>query len=134
MVGKLIDLRKVIDSRGGLVFVESSRDIDFEIKRIYYIFDLNDEKRGLHAHKELKQVIICVHGSCTILLDDGQEKVEYLLNDPTTGLCIDKPTWREMYNFSDGCVLLVLASEYYVASDYIHHYDEFIEYTKSIKK
>lgn len=130
MPGKLINLRNVIDLRGGLVFVESQKDINFEIKRVYYLYDLKNKKRGQHAHKDLKQIMICVSGACNVLLDDGIERKEYLLDEPSVGLLIDSPMWREMYNFSDNCVLLVLASNYYDSSDYIHYYEEFKDFVK----
>lgn len=116
------------DSRGQLVSVEGKRDFPFEVKRVYYIYDtLPGVRRGFHAHKNLQQILICVHGSCKILLDDGYEKADVLLDKPYEGLYISNDTWREMYDFSEGAVLLVLASEYYDEVDYIRNYDEFLE-------
>ena len=106
---------------------------NFEIKRVYYITDTQrDVVRGHHAHKNLKQVLICVHGSCRIGLDDGTEKTEVLLDKINEGLYIESNMWRTMYDFSEGAVLLVLASELYDEADYIRNYDKFIEYVKGV--
>lgn len=119
------------DDRGQLVAIEQQKDIPFEIKRVYYIYDtLPDVRRGYHAHKNLEQMLICVHGSCKILLDNGKEKETVTLNDPTQGLYITHNIWREMFDFSSDAVLLVLASEYYCEDDYIRSYDDFLEYMK----
>ena len=119
------------DDRGQLIAIEQQIDIPFEIKRVYYIFDtLSNVRRGFHAHKELQQVLICTSGECKILLDDGKEKMTVHLNSPSEGLYISGCIWREMYDFSPGAVLMVLASEHYDESDYIRKYDEFIKYVK----
>jgi len=116
---------------GSLVFLESCRDIPFTVKRVYYIYGVGGNlRRGLHAHKTLQQALICIHGSCKVVLDDGTERVEVVLDDPTEGLHVGNYVWREMYDFSPDAVLLVLASEYYEKEDYIHDYDEFIKYIK----
>lgn len=122
------------DERGRLVAVESINDVPFEIKRVYYITAADkDIRRGYHAHKKLKQVLICPRGSCTILLDDGFEKTNVVLDKPNLGLVIDKVMWREMYNFSDDAVLLVLVSEFYTEDDYIRDYEEFLRYIREEK-
>lgn len=119
------------DTRGMLVAVEQQRDIPFEIKRVYYIYATQpDVRRGLHAHKTLEQVLICVHGSCKILLDDGTEKEIVVLDKSYEGLYVPKGIWREMYNFSPDTVLLVLASALYNEADYIRNYDEFLAFVK----
>ena len=116
------------DSRGQLVAIEQLRDIPFEIKRIYYIYDtLPDVRRGFHAHKKLKQVLVCTSGKCKILLDDGREKKTVMLDKPTEGLLVTGCIWREMYDFSPGAVLMVLASEYYDEADYIRDHDTFLK-------
>lgn len=98
----------------------------FDVKRVYYIFGTQQGvSRGFHAHKNLKQVAVCVTGKCKMVLDDGKKREEVWLDSPTTGLIIEDLTWREMHNFSEDCVLLVLASEHYDESDYIRDYDEF---------
>ena len=114
------------DDRGQLVAIEEMKDLPFDIKRVYYIYDtLTDVVRGHHAHKCVKQVLLCVHGSCKIHLDNGHETAEVLLDKPNEGLYIENDMWREMYDFTPDAVLLVLASEYYDESDYIRNYDEF---------
>jgi dTDP-4-dehydrorhamnose 3,5-epimerase-like enzyme len=90
-------------------------------------------RRGFHAHKCLKQMLICVHGSCKILLDDGSEKQEVLLDKPNKGLIIESNIWREMFDFSEDAVLMVVASELYDESDYIRNYDDFIAYIREEK-
>ena len=120
------------DDRGQLVALEEFKDIPFEIKRVYYIYDTADGvRRGFHAHKELEQILICVHGSCKILLDNGSEKEIVLLDKPHEGLYISNDMWREMYDFSEGAVLLVLASRVYDEADYIRNYDEFLEFVNN---
>jgi len=117
------------DSRGFLIALESGRDIPFEIKRVYYIFDTKEGVvRGKHAHKTLQQVLICVSGSCTIVLDDGKEQSEVLLNKPIIGLYVGPNIWHEMKNFSPDAVLLVLASDWYSEKDYLRNYSEFLAY------
>jgi len=116
------------DERGKLIAIEELKNIPFEIKRIYYIFDVkNNIKRGFHAHKNLQQVAICINGSCKFLIDNGKERIEnIILNSPNKGLFIDKMIWREMYDFSEDCILLVIASDFYDESDYIRDYNEFL--------
>ncbi len=115
------------DARGQLVAAEVGKEIPFEVRRVYYIYDtLADVRRGFHAHKNLEQILICVHGSCVIHLDNGTDTAEVLLDKPYEGLYISNDMWREMYDFSEGAVLLVLASEHYDEADYIRSYDDFI--------
>ncbi|MDY4387932.1 FdtA/QdtA family cupin domain-containing protein [Pectobacterium aroidearum] len=124
---RLIQLQTHGDERGALVALEQDKNIPFEIKRVYYLFKTKEGvRRGFHAHKALKQVAIAVRGSCRFLLDDGTEKVDILLDNPAQGLLIDSCIWREMYDFSDDCVLMVLADQPYDESDYIRNYDEFL--------
>jgi dTDP-4-dehydrorhamnose 3,5-epimerase-like enzyme len=116
-------------NRGSLISLEENKNIPFDIKRVYYIFDTKkDVRRGFHAHKNLKQVLVAVKGGCKILLDDGKNKEDILLDSPDKGLLIKDTVWREMYDFSSDCVLLVFASELYDESDYIKNYDEFIKF------
>lgn len=120
------------DNRGHLVAVENNIDIPFDIKRIYYLYDtVPGFVRGKHSHRKLEQVLVCVAGSCTIHLDDGNEQKDVLLNNPVKGLYIGPNTWREIYNFSEDAVLLVIASELYDESDYIRNYDDFLESIRS---
>lgn len=119
------------DNRGSLIALETFQNIPFDIKRVYYIFDtLSGVSRGFHAHRDLKQILVCVKGSCRILLDDGKHKKSITLDNPQTGLLIEDLVWHEMHDFSEDCVLLVLASEYYDESDYIRDYDNFLELVK----
>lgn len=128
---KIIDLRKISDPRGNLTPIEGGADVPFEIKRIYYLYDVpSGASRGAHAHRELQQLIIAANGSFTITLDDGKNKKAYTLNRPYQGLYIVPGIWRDLDDFSSGAVLLCLASEHYLAEDYIRDYDEFINYKK----
>lgn len=123
----LIKLQSHGDDRGALVALEEQVNIPFQIKRAYYIFDTKPGvKRGFHAHKQLRQLAVVLRGECKFLLDDGKEKREVLLNEPSTGLLIESFVWREMYDFSDDCVLLVLADSLYDESDYVRNYEDFI--------
>ncbi len=117
------------DDRGQLVALEEGVDIPFHIKRVYYMYDTKEGvHRGFHAHKSLEQILVCIHGSCKVLLDNGTEKKVVPLEKPYEGLYIENTMWREMYDFSPDAVLLVLASELYDESDYIRDYDEFLRY------
>ena len=116
------------DERGSLIALEETKNIPFNIKRIYYMF--NTQKgihRGFHAHKELIQVAIPVKGSCKFLLDDGNEKVTITLSNPALGLLIEPMIWHEMYDYSEDCVLMVIASDSYDESDYIRNYQDYIK-------
>ena len=124
---KWIDFPALGDERGSLVALEAEKSVPFLIKRVYYIFGTKaGVSRGFHAHKKLQQVAICITGSCRMILDDGQQRSEVLLNSPNKGLVIGDLVWREMHDFSKDCVLLVLASEHYDESDYIRDYNDFI--------
>ena len=117
------------DDRGQLIAIEQFKDLPFEIKRVYYIYDtLEGVRRGFHAHLNLEQILVCVKGSCKIHLDDGSDTAEVLLDKPDKALYIANNMWREMYDFSPDAVLLVLASEYYDEADYIRDYDKFLEF------
>lgn len=119
------------DERGMLVALEEHNDIPFKIKRVYYMYDTKEGvRRGFHAHKSLEQILICIHGSCKILLDNGFEKKTVSLEKPYEGLYIANDIWREMFDFSPDAVLMVLASELYDESDYIRDYDEFLKFAK----
>lgn len=119
------------DERGQLVALEEGKDIPFEIKRVYYMYDTqNGVRRGFHAHKSLEQILICIHGTCKILLDNGKEKKIVSLEKPYEGLYVANDMWREMYDFSKDAVLMVLASDYYNENDYIRDYDKFLESLK----
>lgn len=124
-------LKTMKDERGKLIALEGWRDLPFEIKRVYYIFDTRpDMPRGGHAHMNLEQMLVCMDGSCEILLDDGKSRESVILNRPDIGLYIGRSMWREMKNFSYGCKLMILASDFYDENEYIRNYNEFL---KSLK-
>lgn len=124
----LIHFKSLSDERGSLLAIEGNKDVPFDIKRVYYIYGTKPNvRRGLHAHINLRQVAICIAGSCTILLDDGSTKQEVALNSPMTGLVIEELVWREIYDFSEDCILMVLANNHYDEKDYIRQYDNFLE-------
>lgn len=128
---KIIDFQKHGDERGMLVALEETKEVPFTIRRVYYMYDTaRNVRRGYHAHKKLEQILICVHGACTIHLDDGQECQEVRLDKPYEGLYIANDVWREMYDFSEDAVLMVLASELYDEDDYIRNYQEYIDYIR----
>lgn len=128
---KLVEFKNLGDERGNLVSFEGNKNIPFEIKRVYCIYATKQNVvRGLHAHKKLKQVAIVLKGSCKFVLDDGLKREEILLDIPTHGLLIDSCTWREMHDFSDDCVLMVLASDIYDEDDYIRDYQNFLQEIK----
>ena len=125
-----IDFQSLGDERGSLVAVEIGMEkaVPFDIKRVYYIYHTaGGVSRGYHAHKKLKQVAICLAGKCRMVLDDGNSREEVWLDSPNKGLVIEDMVWREMHDFSQDCVLLVLASEHYDESDYIRSYEDFIK-------
>ena len=129
---KIINFKTHGDSRGSLVAIEGKKDIPFEIKRVYYVYETQkDAVRGKHSHRKLQQLVFCPSGACDFTLDDGQERHTVRLDNPCKGLLITGNTWREFTNFSSDCVVVVLASEYYDEADYIRNYDEFL---KEIKK
>lgn len=124
---QLVDFQAHGDERGTLVSLESAKNIPFEIKRVYYMFDTqSDVARGFHAHKKLKQAAICISGNCTMLLDDGLRKESVVLSSPKQAVLIDPMVWHEMSDFSENCILLVLADDIYDENDYIRDYDDFI--------
>lgn len=128
MEPKFIDFQEHGDWRGQLVALEENKNIPFSVKRVYFMYDTKaGVVRGKHSHKKLHQVLFCVAGECTIRLDDGRNKVDVRLSQPSRGLLIEPGTWREMYDFTPGAVLMVLASEYYDESDYIRDYELFLK-------
>lgn len=123
----LIEFNHLGDDRGGLISLEQKQNIPFDIKRVYYIFDTKEGvARGFHAHKDLQQVAICVKGSCRFILDNGVQRELVILDKPNIGLFIDSMMWREMHDFSDDCVLMVIANHHYDEVDYIRDYDDFL--------
>jgi len=124
---ELIEFQKHGDNRGALIVLEQQSNIPFDIKRVYYMFGTQkDIRRGYHAHKKLRQVAIPIAGSCKFLLDDGTESVEIKLDNPSKGLMIEPMIWHEMFDYSDNCILLVLADDLYNEDDYIRDYKKFV--------
>jgi WxcM-like, C-terminal len=123
---RLIDLPKIQDSRGNLTFIESSRHLPFDIRRVYYLYDVpGGASRAGHAHKALHQFLIAMSGSFDITLDDGGARKTYHLNRSYYGLYIAPMVWREIDNFSSGSVCMALASEFYDEGDYYREYEDF---------
>lgn len=124
---KIIDLPKVSDPRGNLTFIESDKHIPFNIKRVYYTYDVpGGSDRGAHAHKDLHQLIVAMSGSFDVVLDDGFNKKRFHLNRSYFGLYVCPMLWRELDNFSSGSVCMVLASNFYDESDYYRDYEQFL--------
>ncbi|MCT7612965.1 FdtA/QdtA family cupin domain-containing protein [Aliarcobacter butzleri] len=116
------------DYRGQLIALEANRQIPFDVKRVFYIYGTQEGvPRGNHSHYKTKQFLVAVNGSCKVTLDDGEKKETFDLNRPNLGLFQDAFVWGTMHNFSSDCVLMVLANEYYDASDYITDYDKFLK-------
>lgn len=131
---KIHNLPKIHNRAGNLTVLESLKNVKFDIKRIYYLYDIpGGEERGGHAHKELQQLIIAAGGSFDVVLEDGIERKEFHLDRPYSGLQIVPGIWRELKNFSSGAICLVLASTEYNESDYIRDHEDFIKY-KNEKK
>lgn len=128
---RVIDLPKICDPRGNLSFVEGGRHIPFNIRRVFYIYDVpGGETRGGHAHKKCQTVLIAVAGSVDIRLTDGKKEMVVTLNRSNKGLLIPPGVWDTMHNFTTGTICLALASDFYEEEDYIRDYDEFCEYVK----
>lgn len=123
---KIVNFPKITDARGNLSFVEENRQVPFEIKRVYYLYDVpSGATRGGHAHKALEQVVIALSGSFDVVLDDGSNSQKFFLNRPHYGLYIPPGVWRELENFSSNSVALSLVSQVYDESDYVRDYETF---------
>jgi hypothetical protein len=123
----ILPLNKIHNRAGNITIVEGQKNIPFDVKRIYYLYDIpGGEDRGGHAHKELRQLIVAASGSFDVLLDDGINKKIVTLNRPNYGLIVVPGIWRELMEFSSGAICLVLASEGYSEADYIREYENFI--------
>jgi hypothetical protein len=126
----LINLPKITDPRGNLSFIEGGQHIPFDIKRVYYLYDVpGGSDRGSHAHKNLHQFIVAMSGSFDVVLNDGKEKKRFHLNRSYNGLYVCPMMWRDLDNFSSGAVCMVLASAHYDANDYIRDYSQFLSLT-----
>ena len=124
---KIIEFPKIHDPRGNLTFIENQNHIPFDIKRVYYIYDVpGGSSRAGHAHKKLEQILIAMSGSFNVTIDNGKEKKDFHLNRSYYGLYIPPMLWREIDNFSSGSVCLALASEFYDESDYFREYNSFL--------
>lgn len=117
----------ITDPRGNLLVLEALKNVPFEIKRIYVLLDSKLSK-GFHAHKKLKQMMICLAGQCEVVLDDGERQSKISLNSYSQAILINPVTWREMHHMSEDCVLMVLADQYYDEADYLRTYEEFKNY------
>lgn len=123
----LNDITEITDHRGKLIIAEEGNHIPFDIKRVYCVLDVHDEKpRGFHAHKKLRQFAICIKGSCNFILDDGTERTTVEITNAKQGLLIEPMIWHEMHDFSNDCIMLVMASDLYCESDYIRNYNDFL--------
>lgn len=121
------------DRKGNITVVENNKDIPFEVRRTYYLYDVpGGESRGAHAHKELSQLIVAASGSFMVTLDDGKVKRSFLLNRPYQGLLVVPGIWRDLDDFSSGSVCLVLASHKYDEADYIRDYNEYLNFKNQI--
>lgn len=123
------------DRKGNLSVVENGETLPFDVKRVYYIYDVpGGEERGAHAHKDLSQLIVAASGSFYVTLDDGKCKRTFFLNHPYQGLYVKPGIWRNLDDFSSGAVCMVLASNVYMKEDYIRDYNEFMDFRKEWKK
>lgn len=131
----MIELDKHHSERmGNLSVVQNGETIPFDVKRIYYLYDVpGGESRGAHAHKELEQLIVAASGSFRVTLDDGNVKRSFILNRPYQGLYVKPGIWRDLDDFSSGAVCMVLASEVYLEEDYIRAYEDFLEFRNIYK-
>ena len=121
------------DRKGNLTVVENGKTLPFEVRRVYYIYDVpGGESRGSHAHKSLEQLIVAASGSFTVTLNDGKTKRSFFLNRPYQGLLVKPGMWRDLEDFSSGAVCMVLASEVYKKDDYIRDYQEFIKFREAL--
>ena len=135
MLGEIIELPKIYDPRGNLTVAEQIKNVPFEVKRVYWTYDVPaGERRGGHAHKECVEFIIAVRGSFTVTLDDGKgNRKDFHLNHPWQGLLVPTGIWRTLEDFSSGAVCLVLASELFDEADYVYDYNDFLEYVRCLK-
>jgi len=128
---KVIDFEIHPDERGKLTSLSSNKEIPFEIKRLYYTWDMPKEAiRGGHAHRNLDEVVICLHGFCDFVLDDGKETLTIHLDQPNKGIYIPAHLWRDFRNFSSDCVVILIASDYFHPEDHVKDYNEFLELIK----
>ena len=133
MLGEIIELPKIMDPRGNLTVAEQLKNIPFEVRRVYWTYDIPaGEHRGGHAHKQCRELVVAVSGSFTVTLTDGQPRSTHLLNRPFQALLIETGVWRTLEDFSSGAVCLVLAEDFFEEEDYIRNYDDFLGYVKEL--
>lgn len=131
---RLIELTRIYDPRGNLSVVEQGRDVPFDIKRVFWIYDVpGGENRGGHAHKKLYQFIVASSGSFTVNVTDGEEKFSYFLNHPYIGVLVPPGFWATQEDFSSGAVCLVMASDFYDEDDYIRNFEEYLKWKDNRK-
>ena len=134
MNAKILDLPKITDPRGNLTVCEGFHNVPFEVRRVYWVYDVpGGESRGSHAHKHCREFIIAVSGAFSVTVNDGTEEKTFLLNHPYQGLLVEENQWRTLEDFSSGAVYLVLASEPFSEDDYIRDYDEYKKYLECLK-
>lgn len=134
-LGEIIELPKIVDPRGNLSVVEEFANIPFDIKRVYWTYDVpSGESRGGHAHRQCKEFIVATSGSFKVILSNGKHTQTYLLNHPYQGLLIEAGIWRVLEDFSSGAVCLVMASDLFDEDDYIRDYCDYLEYTETFSK
>lgn len=127
---KLYDFPILGDERGSLVVLDKFSEIPFRMKRVYYLFGMKaDVSRGFHAHKKLHQIAFCISGTCRMIIDDGVNREDFIMESPSVGIDLPPMLWHEMHDFSADSVLLVIASDEYDESDYIRNYDEFMNFS-----
>lgn len=125
---RLIEFQKCDDNRGKMSVIEGSKNIPFDIKRIFYTYDISDDvKRAEHANRKSEFIFICLSGSALVTVDYGNEKEQFVLNNPSIGLYIPKMLWKDISNYSKDCVMLILSNEYYDSSEYIKDYNEYLK-------
>ncbi len=128
---RIIELQKIEDPRGNLTVTEGLKDVPFEIRRVYWVYDVpSGQYRGGHAHKKCLEMLVAMSGSFHVTLDDGHTRETILLNHPYQGLLIETGIWRTLDDFSSGAVCMVLASEPFEEEDYIREYDDFLKYVE----
>ena len=128
---RIIDLPKISESRGNLTFIEGGIHIPFDIKRVYYLYDVpGGAERGAHGHRNLQQLIVAMSGSFDVVLDDGFSVNKFHMNRSYYGLYVSPMMWRDITNISSGAVIMVLASDFYTEDDYFRDYDEFLSAAK----
>ena len=125
---KVYTLKNYGDERGSLIPIEENNNVDFDVKRVFYIYGTTDgTRRGVHANKDSEFLMVVISGSCKVLVDDGYKKEVVELNHPNQALYLDKMVWKEMYDFSYNSVLLVISNKKYNENEYIRNYDEFLK-------